>query len=663
MGRFKKHISNAAKQAAFRMQHPDLTRTLSEESKIKNRIRARLASKQSNSLSRVQRWAIQHPERIKQVKTEWHKRQVQQIPFIAIDGEGITVDGKHLYTLLASSEGHCIENWKTGLSTEKCFQFLHQYVDKGILVGFGLNYDVNMMLKDLTKEELIELWNTKNLQWRGWSINWLKSKMFSLTKDKRRVTLFDTFGYFQASFLKTGLAWKLYEKDDPTYKMLDENKANRSAFTTAERKTIKAYNQKECELLVQLMDKLRAATIEADCMPKSWHGAATIAKRLAQTHKLDTYIDRPERMHQIFLRAYFGGRFQICQQGEFPIAYSHDLSSAYPAALRTLPTSKGRWIRTKDYRPDKQWAVYKVQWKTSAKEYLNPFPFRYKAAIYYPNKGIGWYYKPEIDAALQHYPKAITILDGYYFIPESDVKPFAFIDEIYQKRIEYKKAGNDAQLALKLGMNSLYGITAQSIGWKGATPKYQNYFWAGYTTSICRANVLHLANRNKSSVIAFATDGVFATKKLTDDIPGLGGWETDEIQDMFMLQSGVYCFGLEPEDQSQPFYKKSRGFRAASINYDELRKEWRTNGNLGCYKYKETRFIGLGSALPSLKEWCKWKDCEREIDFTISEQVQLLPESILRILPEQPKATLSEPYAPHLSWEEKDKATGETHDD
>lgn len=658
MGRYRKYLTNAEKQAAFRLQHPDTIRILSDETKEKNRQRARL---QNPSIQRIRKWAKLNPERVKQSKLDWYYENKLEQPFIAIDGEGITRNETHYYTLLSSSLNKSVENWKEGLSTKHCFEFLFSHLDKGIIVGFGLNYDVNMWLSDLSKDQLVELWQTKNLQWNGWSINWLKSKMFNLTYKNRRLTVYDVFGYFQTSFLKTGLDWKLYEKDDVTYKMLDENKSNRSAFKASERDKIKRYNLKECELLVQLMNKLRQATIEADCVPKSWHGAASIAKTLASKYKIHEYIERNERLQMTFLRAYYGGRFQILQQGEFDKAYGHDISSAYPSALRTLPTSKGKWYKTDEYRPDKEYGLYRVQWKTSAKEYLNPFPFRYKGEIFYPNKGVGWYYKPEIDVALRYYPKAIKIVSGYYFRPESDVKPFAFIDDIYAQRLKFKAEGNDAQKALKLGMNSLYGITAQSIGWKGSTPKFQNYFWAGLITSICRAQVLDLAHKHKSSIIAFATDGVFATKRLTEDVSGLGGWETDEIDNLFMIQSGVYSFGFE--DNAQPIQKKSRGFRAASINYDELRKEWRVNGNMGKYQYKETRFIGLGSALPSLREWRDWKECEREIDFCISTQVQQLPNSILRILPEQPRSAMSEPYTPHTSWDDKDKLIGESHDD
>lgn len=661
MGRKRIYATAAEKQAAFRLQHPDYLRILSEETIVKNRLRARQHAKQNNTIQRLRKWADINPERVKESKREYKIRAKQNAPFIAIDGEGIT-NRIHYYTLLSSSLGLSIENWKEGISTKGCFEFLFSHRGKGILVGFGLNYDVNMWLKDIPKPELKELWNTKRLIYEGWSIEWLKSKMFKLGYKGEQITVYDVFGFFQSSFINTLIDWNLLEQGSQDHKILSESKANRSAFTPSEKKEIKHYNLLECKLLVKLMEKLRQATINAECMPKSWHSPAAIAKTLCAKYNVSQHIQRSERLQIKWLRAYYGGRFQILKQGEFPKAYSHDISSAYPAAMRELPTSNGKWSKVQTYKPDLKWGLYLVEWKTPSKEYLNPFPFREKGEIYYPNKGKGWYYTPEIETALKYYSKYIRIIEGYVFKPDSDVKPFSFIDEIYRKRMEYKKQGNDAQKALKLGMNSLYGITAQSIGWRGQAPPYQNYFWAGFITSVCRAKVLDLAQRNKSSVIAFATDGVFSTSKLIDDIPGLGGWETDEIDDLFMLQSGVYAFGFENEN-AQPIYKKSRGFMAKSINYDDLRRVWREQGNLGSYQYKETRFIGLGSALPSLKEWCVWKECEREIDFTVSAQVQESPGGVFRILPEQPKIEMSEAYEPHLSWEEKDQKHGLTHDD
>lgn len=661
MGRKRIYLTDAEKQAAFRLQHPDYPRVLSEETKQKNRERARRYSKHTESIQRIREWAKLNPQKIKQSKQLWEKKQRQEQPFIAFDGEGITVDDKHIYTLLSSSKNQSVENWNDGISTKGCFDFLFSHRSKGILVGFGLNYDVNMWLRDIPKTELKTLWNTKRLNYNGWSIEWLKSKMFKLGYKGEQITIFDVFGFFQASFIKTLVDWNLLTEDSEDYRILSESKANRNVFSSTEKRQIKHYNLKECNYLVQLMTKLRQATIEADCMPKSWHSPAAIAKVLCAKNNVKDHIERNERLQIKWLRAYYGGRFQILQQGEFSKAYGHDISSAYPAAMRELPTSKGVWKKTSTYKPNAKWGLYLVEWKTPAKEYLNPFPFRWKSEIYYPNKGKGWYYTPEIEVAMRYYPKHVKILEGYIFTPENDTKPFTFIDEIYAKRIQFKRENNDAQKALKLGMNSLYGITAQSIGWRGQPPPFQNYFWAGYITSVCRAKVLDLAHRNKSSVIAFATDGVFATQKLIDDVPGLGGWEVDEIDNLFMIQSGVYSFGFE--DSAQPVYKKSRGFMAKSINYDDLRKEWRINGNLGSYKYKETRFIGLGSAFPSLKEWCKWKVCEREIDFTISTQVQKEPGGIFRILPEQPKIEMSEAYEPHQSWEDKDSANGITHDD
>src|SRR5690348_14688779 len=79
--------------------------------------------------------------------------------FIAIDGEGKnTPNGRHIYTYLAASTGDAIRN-TTSLPTVQCLDFLLNFHLRGTLVGFSVNYDVNMMLKDVPKPQLIQLWN------------------------------------------------------------------------------------------------------------------------------------------------------------------------------------------------------------------------------------------------------------------------------------------------------------------------------------------------------------------------------------------------------------------------------------------------------------------------------------------------------------------------
>jgi len=59
------------------------------------------------------------------------------------------------------------------------------------------------------------------------------------------------------------------------------------------------------------------------------------------------------------------------------------------------------------------------------------------------------------------------ILEGYQFIPHSDIYPYRdFIQNLYQKRLELKQENNPLQLPIKIILNSIYGKTGQSVNHK-----------------------------------------------------------------------------------------------------------------------------------------------------------------------------------------------------
>lgn len=631
MPRAKLHESNAARQKHYR-------KSLTKEQ------RQAIAT-----LDKLYKWKEENPDASKSaIKRNLERRRNERLtyPFIAIDGEGFTRLRKHYYSMLSSSENDTIENWSDGLSTELCFKFLHNYSGRGFLVGFYTTYDVNMMLVDLDLPSLQKLWDTGECYWNEWHIAWMPGKRFQLRKDGKQVVWFDVFGFFQKSFIKALLDWKIDVPEE-----IISGKENRTNFSKTDREKIKFYNLKECDLLVQLMNKLREAAIEAGYIPNSWHGAGALANQILKQNGVDKHNLPDQIMRDKFLEAYYGGRNQVLQQGEFDAAYSHDINSAYPYALTLLPTTAGTWRREKNQLSNNPYTLYKVQWKTPEKEFLNPFPFRFKTGIYWPNKGEGWYWQPEVELAMEKYGKYIKILECWTFETSSDDKPFSFINDLFSLRRKYLAQNNDAQIIIKLGMNSCYGKVAQSIGYKGAQPVYQNYFWAGYITSYTRAQVLRLALQNKESVVSFATDGVMATEKLAEHNIGkqLGGWSVEPIENLFVLQPGVYCY----EGSNHKTTIKSRGFSYKSVDYNKLRQIWKEFGTLGDYSYTETRFIGLGSALqsnPPLSKWRRWIKQDRVINFAPNGLTTLETGKSLRVYPHYSLAELSEAYKAKTLW-------------
>lgn len=601
--RQKIHSSNAARQRAYRLRNgikskPDIHR-LNEWLKINKRDKAKTASR----------------------LREYNKRKRMQIPFVAFDGEGINtkqiayqddkkVVYKQIYTLLSASDGQYIEDWKNGLSTNRCLDFLLAYSGDSYLVGFGIGYDVTKILVDIGEFFLKILWEKQEVVWNDYHIKYIPNKIFIVKKGDRSITLYDVFGFFQKSFIKSLADWKI---DCP--KEIIEGKEQRGEFQAKNKAKIRKYNLIECQLLVELMNKLRNAMFEADFLPNQWYGAGAIASYILEANGIKYVNGTSENMIPYFLNAYYGGRNQVLQMGEFDKVWLHDINSAYPAAMLDLPVSLGKWYEAEpEHYPEQPNCLYEVEWKLPKDTIITPFPVRTKdKSIHWPQTGRGWYWYPEVDVAMWHYHKYIKIHRCFYFEAINNDKPFQFVKDYYDRRKAFIASDNDAQLVLKLGINAIYGKLAQSIGKQGSKPPYQNFFWSGLITSHTRASVFSLAMYNPGSIITFSTDGIASNKQLCSHSQekNLGEWEVKEIENYFVLQSGVYDYTHNSERRF-----KSRGFSHRNVDYDELRRIWRKDGISGIYEYKENRLVSIGNGLRQDYALIgNWYEQEREIVF------------------------------------------------
>ena len=609
--------------------------------------------KSINDLERLKQWKATNK------KTEYRKakdkesRFMKRIgkPFIAIDGEGITrkKNNEHLYTLLSSSTGSYIEDYEKGLSTIDCLNYLLS-LSGGIVVGFYITYDINMIIKDIPENVLRTLWKEGCVKWNGYYIAWKPSKFFHVKKGNTSTIIYDVSGFFQKSFIGV-----LEDYNLQVSKVIKQGKAQRNRFTAKDKEKIRKYNKEECDLLVQVMEMLRNRMIDANILVDKWYGAGAIASKIFSINKVKEYNASPKEMIPIFLSSYYGGRSQVLIQGLVGDVYSHDINSAYPYAMLSLPTSIGNWYSSTNPSKD-LYGIYKVKWSLSDKDFISPFPFRYNKRIYWSNKGEGWYHKPEVDAAIKHYGKRIKVLDGYGFKPVSDIKPFSFLSDLYQERLKLIAENNQAQIVLKLGINAAYGKTAQSIGFKNTIPTYQNYFWAGYITSFTRAQVFVLAMQCPSDIVSFATDGVISKTQLAPIVKQkvLGQWEVKQVNNFFTLQSGVYCY-----DVNGSTVYKSRGFGQKSVDYEALKYIWQREGVYGEYEYQERRFIGLGTALQSrMHDWRKWIEQKRVIHFMPNgdyEDTKKGKWEAVRIYPPYIDSKESQAYSKKGAWFESEE--------
>jgi len=548
-------------------------------------------------------------------------RGVSEKRFIAWDGEGLTrKSGAHDYVLLANSEGLDLWNGKRGgLST---LAVLDALIEGGraaprgsVHVIFSGSYDVNCWLRDVPTDRLTALWGGASVEIaNAYKVQYRPRRAFTVRRlrDGARVCVWDVWGFFQGTFLSALARYGLSAPPE-----IARGKKRRGRFTARERPTITRYCKAECVLLVQLMQTLNAALEEAAIPVSRWEGAGACAASLLKREGVRAAQgESPPVVQRAAQYAYAGGRIELVRYGHAPrtLIHHYDVNSAYPTAMRGLPDlAHGGWARTDDparLRRGFSLAYVRWDWRSSASA---TFPFFWRdvrGLIYYPSRGEGWYWAPELDAALdelnaERLRGSLKVLDGYEYQPDDPgARPFAWIDRVYDERARFKREGRGAQHALKLAINSLYGKTAQHIGGRGSAPPWHQLEWAGYITSSTRAKLWRAAQAAGAHVVALATDAVFSTAPL--DLPvgdGLGLWSYERHRGGTFAQSGVYWVGGEhAHDEPAQF---SRGFDRGSLSRAGVVRAW-ARGRL-THSARLTRFVTMGPCVAGQRKWADWR--------------------------------------------------------
>lgn len=493
-------------------------------------------------------------------------------PFIAWDGEGEhakNVKGKYL--LFGASTGQDISSSTSarGLRATECFALMIRVAKANpdaIHVAFAFNYDVSMLVESLPMKNKQRLVSHGVTWYKQYRIENLTRKWFKLydKSSGTSITIFDIFTFFGCSALQ---AWKEYLPDEEDLALVIAGKSARNIFTHSDLPFLREYMHRELQLYVKLIDRLRMLLLELGVKPRGWYGPGAAASAFLTQHGIKDHMSRdlPDAVIQASQHAYFGGRFEAFRTGiYYGKVYKSDIRSAYPHALRHLPSlQNGEWTHLNGDRVErirnvgdvKIFSLYRVSYRGSGDQNtlewhtrVSPFPFRdFRGLIHYPREVDGWYWGVEVQTALKHsLPGEIIIHEAWEFMEsEERLRPFAFIESLFVQRAKWKAEGNPVQLAAKLCLNSIYGKLAQRIGWneeKNEPPTWHQLEYSGFATAYCRAMVYDAMASNPDSIIAVETDGIFSTVPL--DLPPddkqLGDWEVETYDGVAYVQSGVY---------------------------------------------------------------------------------------------------------------------------
>lgn len=609
------------------------------------------------------------------------RRRTLAPQFIAIDGEGLSVpDGmRQPYGLLAASTGEFIEDYADGgLSTVQCLEFLLQLSKKypqAQLVIFGGGYDMTQWLRDLPDRNARELAETGETLYRfainGWfEIRFLPGKRFDVRQTfqhpsqnrgvvhTKPTTIYDVFGYFQSSFVVAIRDWGI--ADAETLERIESMKISRPDFRLSDAPEILKYCLEETRLLTSLMDAVAEAieSVPSLPMPRKWHGAGAIADAIMADRYMGDALEERDPAPAAVDRSYYGGRIEITRCGLVDpgdgLIYEYDLRSAYPSALARLPAMRGEWIKRPSYTTDEH-GVWFVRWDVrghAVAPYLGPLPLRASGGLWWPLTGSGWYQAIEVAAAIEVFGDMIKVEEGWTFHPDDpDSRPWSWIEELYRERAAIKlqdqRDGTRRNHALKLGLNSCYGKTAQRATWRRdrgsgqpvlSEGRWTHRYVAGYQTASTRAQMLSAASQAPQSLLSIATDAVAFTDPIDLDIgANLGQWEmsTYDMPAMWVQPGFVIP---EINEQGAGMKLRVRGGLSTSVGFGNFREAWERDGLRAVVDSPDTRFLGLRMAVAQNKTKLRgsWFTGTRYITFKPDRRlpgknggdfVQLLPPS------------------------------------
>lgn len=499
----------------------------------------------------------------------------------------------------------------------------------------------------------------------------------------RHITIHDAFGFYQSKFtevikplIKTGYV------SQADYDLIEKNKAHRGEFETTPFPEIQQYCGLELITGSKALTVLRDGFDQMKISLKSWSGAGSAAAELIKKHRLkkEHYFDTIKTLYprdeQIAAHhAYYGGRIELLKQGYAPDKplFGYDISSAYPSGMLDLPSMKGgeflsvrrpvylnsstslQWIEDKIIAPKNILSMFKVKWCfprfTPDNKFVPFYPFPYRTprkGILFPQNGYAWLMKEDVLAGIawiktfwpshkaQKASGMIFEIEEYYeFCPANEVKPYAFVQELYDQRQQIKAeekngaAYNILEKAIKLCINSLYGKTAQNVGGNDGEPPSSACPWyAAAITANCRMRLLLAALHAPFDICMFATDGILSTAELkglprvielndkgepvdSSKKVGLGDWEFNRLKGGGFLQSGVYFliqFNGKVKERSRGTRSSSfaNGWNMQTFFEEKVLPGWRREWDIENLPEADLRFkqyITVGNAIASQERY------------------------------------------------------------
>lgn len=276
-------------------------------------------------------------------------------------------------------------------------------------------------------------------------------------RSRDRILFIDTFNYAPFSVDKWGMIIGKRKLDKPHF-------LGRKPVDKAQKEQLLAYNMRDSEITYKAGMLIRDTfhMLGATFKPT----IASMALSLFRNRYLDRVIFRHEEdvIREQFL-GYYGGRVEAFSRGTFYDYNYYDFNSLYPDVMRNrYPDPNSLRINHFDsiqYMMQHE-GMTKVTVRSPDTEYPL-LPYRADKKLIFPTgEFTGYYTNVELRHSLSIGYRIKKVYKSFYY--RDICYPFiGYINDLYKKRMRYKKEGSPMQHMIKLAMNSLYGKFGQKF--------------------------------------------------------------------------------------------------------------------------------------------------------------------------------------------------------
>jgi len=284
-----------------------------------------------------------------------------------------------------------------------------------------------------------------------------KSGEFSYRYQKDKLTFIDTMNYAKLSVEKLGKLINIPKLEKPSF--IGRRPKNKSEWEYFKKYNL--YDSKISKYALEFMIR-SFNSFGANYKPTI---ASTSMSLFRNKYLKDNYYKHDTNILLEQFKGYYGGRTEAFSRGLIKNYNYYDFNSLYPSVMlnefpdpNTLRTTFQNTIRYIEGYEGISFIDI-----AAPKSSYPLLPYRFNNKLLFPSGSFsGWYSHLEIRKALSLGYVVKKVRKTYYYT--DTCYPFRdFVLDMYEKRQEFKKAGNPMEYTAKILMNSLYGKFAQKF--------------------------------------------------------------------------------------------------------------------------------------------------------------------------------------------------------